>query len=69
VKRLFELIEAAPSEKVIVEQVAYLIVHEAGCGIPGCPDCERLGGVREVLLQPFRTVTAEWARERMAKAA
>ena len=47
-------IEAAPTMKVMFDQLEYLLGHE-GQGCPaGCQDCIRLREVEGWLLQPFR---------------
>jgi len=58
----------ASTAKVLTEQIAYLIVHEADCSIRDCPDCERMRTIRLTLLSPFRTIPYAWARNQ-AKAA
>jgi hypothetical protein len=47
-------IEAAPTVKVMFDQLEYLLGHE-GQGCPaGCQDCIRLREIEGWLLQPFR---------------
>jgi hypothetical protein len=55
-------IVAAPTMKVMFEQLEYLLAHESqGCPA-GCQDCIRLREVEGWLLQPFRATEIRGGR-------
>jgi hypothetical protein len=47
-------IEAAPTMKVMFDQLEYLLAHESQECPAGCQDCKRLREIEGWLLQPFR---------------
>ena len=47
------LVEPAPAVEVMREQFNFLIAHGSGSCAPDCPDCARLGAVRDLLLTAF----------------
>ena len=48
------LTEPAPVAEVMREQFNFLLAHGSGDCAPSCPDCARLGAVRELLFKAFR---------------
>ena len=48
-------LQASPAltERVLLEQLEYLLHHVGASCFPGCPDCIRLEQAKRPLLQPF----------------
>jgi hypothetical protein len=64
--RSTSFIEPAPLIDVLFDQLEYLVSHVGQECPRGCPDCDRLGQIKKLLLVPFQSRNAPEARESVA---